>query len=320
LRAAARKTMKVVEHLRIKPHMTIKELTSEFAQVGVLGSRRFAHAASILSSMFTKKEFSNILSLAGPMVPGGLRLIIRDLIAEGFIHAIVSTGANVTHDLIEAFGFRHVIGKADMNDNTLKDENIGRIYDILVEGEAFVSLEKNIHNILEETKFSQEKRDNLSTMELLYEIGSKLEDNESILKICSERKIPIFCPAIYDSMLGMDLWTYAQLEGLRLNPFLDFTKLVDITFEATKVGLIILGGGLPKHYALIANILRGGTDLAVQITMDRPEPGGLSGAPLEESISWKKIGEDGEVATVIGDATILFPLLVATALPNDRKN
>ncbi len=311
--------MKLVENVRIRPLMTVKELISEFARVGVLGSGRFAKATSIISNMFSDEEFTNILAMAGPLVPGGSRKLIKDLVVEGFIHAIVSTGANVTHDLIEAFGFRHIVGKEDVDDNVLRKKNIGRIYDIFIEGKAFESLEKNIHTLLDELSLTSERRNNLATYELLHEIGFRLKDDGSITKACTEKKIPIFCPAIYDSMLGMNLWTYSQLRGLRLNPFLDFTKLVDMTFNAKRVGLIILGGGVPKHYALIANMLRGGVDLAVQITSDRSELGGLSGAPLEESVSWRKVSESGEVSTVIGDATVLFPILISAALPNVKN-
>lgn len=298
--------------------MSVRDLVSEFGGAGVLGVGRIAKAAEILSEMFSNEKFTNILALAGPLVPGGLRRVIRDLVAGGFIHAIVSTGANITHDLIEAFGFKHMIGRARVDDGRLMEENIGRIYDIFIEGRAFEVLERNLHILLDELELTSEKRGNLATYELLYELGTKLEDGESILKTSAEKGVPIFCPGIYDSMLGMNLWTYAQLKRLRLNPFLDFTKLVDLTYEAEKMGLIILGGGMPKHYALIANIMRGGVDLAVQITMDRPEPGGLSGAPLEESISWKKVNKRGKVASVIGDATILFPILVSAALPGSK--
>ena len=91
-------------------------------------------------------------------------------------------------------------------------------------------------------------------------------------------------------------------------------KLIDKVYEAKKAGIIILGGGLPKHFALFANSFREGVDCAIQITMDRPEPGGLSGATLEEAISWGKLKPEGKAVTVICDVTIAFPLIVASAL------
>jgi len=91
-------------------------------------------------------------------------------------------------------------------------------------------------------------------------------------------------------------------------------RLTEIMFSAKKLGAIILGGGVPKHHTLIASTLRGGFDAAIQITLDRPEGGGLSGAPLEEAISWKKIKSDKKIVTVIGDATMLFPLIILSSI------
>ena len=117
-----------------------------------------------------------------------------------------------------------------------------------------------------------------------------------------------------DSMLGLHIWTYNQIKKLPLNPILDLNRMADIVYRAKKVGAIILGGGVPKHHVLGVNILREGIYSAVQITFDRPESGSLSGAPLEEAISWKKAQVESKLATVIGDATIIFPLMVAATL------
>jgi deoxyhypusine synthase len=101
---------------------------------------------------------------------------------------------------------------------------------------------------------------------------------------------------------------------LHIDPLLDISAIMDKVFEAKKVGMIILGGGFPKHFALFANSFREGVDCAVQITMDRPEPGGLSGATLEEAVSWSKVKPEGKAVTVICDVTIAFPFIVAAAL------
>jgi deoxyhypusine synthase len=99
----------------------------------------------------------------------------------------------------------------------------------------------------------------------------------------------------------------------------DFSRLVDMTYERKRVGVIILGGGMPKHQVLIANTYRGGVDAAIQITLDRADGGGFSGAPLEEAISWGKVKSPKNLVTVVGDATVLFPLLTAAALESLRR-
>jgi len=150
--------------------------------------------------------------------------------------------------------------------------------------------------------------------ELLAEIGRRIEDSESILAIAARKNVPIICPAFVDSIAGFHLWVFGQDKRLVMDPLLDVSRLMDKVYEAKKVGVIILGGGSPKHFALFANTFREGVDSAIQITMDRPEPGGLSGASLEEAVSWGKIKPEGKSVTVIGDATIIFPIIVAAAI------
>jgi deoxyhypusine synthase len=90
------------------------------------------------------------------------------------------------------------------------------------------------------------------------------------------------------------------------------STLSNMVFDAKETGGIFLGGGLPKHYIMGANLLRGGLDMGVQITLDRPEAGALSGARLEEGVSWGKVKDNSKKATIIGDATMLFPLMIWT--------
>src|SRR5438094_426066 len=122
-----------------------------------------------------------------------------------------------------------------------------------------------------------------------------------------------------DSILGFSLWSFAQTEVLQLNPITDVTKIVEMAMTADKIGVVILGGGLPKHHTLLASVLREGVDRAVQITSDHAEPGGLSGAPLAESISWRKIRKGGKFVDVYGDATVCFPLIVGAVLDRVKK-
>lgn len=303
--------MPYVKQMKIRHQMRIADIAFEMRKTGVLGAGKFAQAVDITKNIFFKK-YTCFLSLAGPMVAGGLRQIIRDLVDDDYVNVIISTGANVTHDLIEALGYRHKIGTSKANDIKLKKSGIGRIYDINIGMEAFEGLEKWVYQIL--NGLNNETKKNLAGYELLWEFGRKLKDNNSILKTCYKKKVPIICPGIQDSMLGMNLWTYSTFNKLMINSLKDLSKLTEISLESKRIGAIIIGGGLPKHHLLMANTIRGGVDAAIQITMDRPEAGGLSGAPLEEAISWRKIRNERKVANLVGDATILFPLIVAAAL------
>jgi len=300
-----------VGQIKIRNSMMVRDIIREMGKVGVLGAGRLARAVEVAREIFNDEDYTSLLGLAGPMVPGGLRQVIRDLVDKNYLDAIVSTGANITHDIIEAIGYRHKTGRINADDYTLRRLGLGRIYDINIEMRAFEALEKRIYKIVED--IPEDLRRNISGYEILWEIGKRLRDEDSILKTAYRKNIPIICPALHDSMLGMNLWTYSTFKTLRINVFRDLSKLVEISTEAKRVGAIIIGGGLPKHHLLISNTLRGGLDAAIQITMDRPEAGGLSGAPLEEAITWRKIKGKSRIVNLIGDATILFPLIVAAA-------
>ena len=292
--------------------MSIVQLIDEMDECGVLGAGRLARATGLMTEMFGDEEYTNFLSLAGPMVPGGLRNIIGLLIDRKFVDAIVTSGANVVHDIIEALGYRGIVGYHGADDVVLRSQGLGRAGDIFFEQEGFEALEKKAYQVFE--GLPEEKKREIAFSELMAEIGKGLSDDESILKKAALHNVPIFSPGLMDSVLGMHIWTYSQLKPLRVNPVLDISKMADMVFEAKKIGCIILGGGLPKHHVLGASILREGVDAAVQITLDRPEGGSLSGAPLEESISWKKAQIESRLATVVGDATVVLPLMVAAVL------
>jgi deoxyhypusine synthase len=245
-------------------------------------------------------------------VPAGFRHIIHDLITDEYVNVLVTTGANMVHDIVEALGYRHIVGSFQAEDRQLRDENIGRIGDVFIEQKAFQALEKWLYQTI--GAIPEEKRRRISGAELFSEIGKRIKDKESILATAAEKNVPVICPAFIDSIAGFQMWMFGQDKTLRLDPFLDTKIIMDKVYDAKKVGIIILGGGVPKHFALFANTFREGVDAAVQITMDRPEPGGLSGASLEEAISWGKVKPKGKAVTVICDATIAFPLIVAAAV------
>jgi deoxyhypusine synthase len=306
------KQLKNVKQMRLKRGITVAQLIKEMDACGVLGAGKIGKATRLVKKMFKDPDYAVFLTLAGALVPGGLRNIIAQLIENGHVHVVVTTGANMVHDMLEALGYRHRVGTFRAEDEQLKKEDIGRIGDIYIEHKAFKDLEKWLYRILEE--IPEQKRERISPSDLLLEIGKRIDDENSILAAAARKNVPIICPGLPDSIAGFQLWIYGQDKKLILDPLGDVSKLVDKVYEAKKSGIIILGGGLPKHFALFANTFREGVDAAVQITMDRPEPGGLSGASLEEAISWSKVKSEENTVTVICDATIAFPLIVAAAL------
>jgi len=298
--------------MRLRRGISVSELVTEMRESGVLGAGKIGKAAELAAEMFGNPDYTVFLTMAGPLVPGGLRGIIRDLIDEGYVNVVVTTGANMVHDMVEALGYKHLVGTFLAEDEKLRARDIGRIGDIYIEQKAFRDLEKWMYKILE--NIPEEEREHISIARLLFEVGKQIQDPESILATAARKNIPIISPGFVDSIAGFHLWMFGQDKKMGIDPLLDVKKLMDKVYEAKKVGVIILGGGWPKHFALFANTFREGVDCAIQITMDRPEPGGLSGASLEEAISWGKIRPEGKAVTVICDVTIAFPLIVAAAL------
>ena len=302
-----------VKQMKITKGMTLSELIKQYQRAGVLGAGRVARATQIVRNIFKNPKYVVFLAMAGPMVPGGLRDIIAQLVKTNRIHAIVTSGANIVHDVLEAIGGHHVMGSLHADDRELAKQQLGRAGDVYVETDGFMKFEETIRSIL--TKIPEVQRaEGFSPSELINKIGEDVKDKKSIVHQAFLRKIPIFCPGILDSMLGLHIALFNQLHPLKLNGLKDMEVLYDQVHEAERVGAIILGGGLPKHFTLGANILRGGLDSAIQITMAREEDGSLSGAKLQEGISWGKVKAEARFETVIGDAIILFPLIIGAVL------
>jgi deoxyhypusine synthase len=258
------------------------------------------------------KECFKILSISGPMVPGGLRHIISHLVKIGYIDAIVTSGANIVHDLVEAYGGGHYRVPPEDTDFSLREAGMGRIADIVVPEKDFETFEKKTYDFLDSLTAEQRKR--LSPSEFLTTLGKTLEDEKSIVYQASLKGVPIFSPGLMDSMLGFHMFTYSTSKEFSLDFVKDLRILAGIINETKKTGAIILGGGLTKHFTMGSTILKGGLDMAIQITLDRPEGGSLGGAPLVEGVSWQKMQTEANFETVIGDATIIFPILILGVL------
>ncbi len=299
-----------VNPINVTNDMKIIDLINQFDSSGVLGAGRVSRACNILADMIQDRDMNVFMSLGGPLIPGGMRNIVTKMINEGHVDLIVSSGANITHDLVEAFGGSHYRHEG-RDDEDLNADGIGRIADINVGADDFTIFETEIIKIFE--KIASEKK-NISIQELLFEIGLLVDDENSFLAAAARNNVPIFAPGLIDSMMGLQLWIFNQDHDFVVDAVADMHYLSDIVFESEKVGAVLLGGGLTKHYTLASNVIKGGLDSAIQITMDRPEAGSLGGAPLEEAKSWAKAKCGSNLASVVGDVTVIFPLIYAGAL------
>jgi len=292
--------------LEIEPGMSVEALVEGMSHCG-FGARRLAGAVDIYEQMLAG-GYTKFFTLSGAMVPSGMRNIISLLIRSGHIDVLVTSGANLVHDIIESFG-AHCLGTPESDDAALRAEGLSRIYDLYLRDEDFIKFEELMQSIL------PDRAERISGAELMKIIGSQISDGRSILRSAYDRDIPVFCPALPDSMIGLQAWLHSQTKKLNVDAFADIKQIVDICYQAPRTGIVIVGGGVPKNFALQSMLVTPNSfQLAVQLTTDTPEAGGLSGATLSEAISWGKISADARSMTVYGDATITFPLMVAATL------
>ena len=304
--------MKEIKQIDLEDVKSISDLMKEYSKLGVFGAGRLGKAVDIFEHMIKDKNCFKILTLSGALIPGGLRKVLCQVIKDGFFDLIVSTGANVTHDIASCFGEKYFKVPEKFDDVELGKKEISRIYEVLTPDKGFIEFEKGIQEIL--SQIPEERRD-LGSFELMEEIGKRLKDENSFVRQAYLKKVKIFVPAIQDSILGLQLWLFSQNRKLNINPIKDLQEIHDITYDLKdknkKKGVFILGGGVPKNYALqTALIPEKPCDYAIQITMARVEDGGLSGATLSEAKSWGKIKPNAETVTIPAEVTMVFPIIV----------
>jgi deoxyhypusine synthase len=298
-----------VTQIHLTPKMTVGELVDAMGNAGAYNGGALYRAVRIYEAMLRDKKTTKFFGLAGAMVPAGMGGIVADLIMAGYIDILVSTGANLTHDIIEAIGCRHFHGTAFCDDIELRHDEINRIHDVYLPNEAFEHFEKFIQHVFS----TLEPESSISISGLLGHIGRHTK--KGILHNAAKNGIPVYCPAVQDSMIGLQYWLFSQKNHVTVDAFADMPALMDRCFTAEKAGALLIGGGVPKNFILQSMLMTpNGFDYAVQLTGDRPDLGGLSGATLDEARSWGKITEEAQAVTVYGDATITLPLLVAAVM------
>src|SRR3989344_7486996 len=302
--------LKNIKQVDVKKQMMVKDLLKEFSGSGVMGAGRLAKAVDIASEMKAEKKagLKVFFGLAGAMVPGGMKNIIIDMLDSGYIDVFVTTGANLTHDMAECLGFNHYQGDSDADDAKLLKQGYDRMFDAYMPNKVYGDMEDFFKKNFESLKEKETIKD------FLWELGRLLPSkNRSILKTCYEKKIPIFCPAISDSGIGLMIWgNLAQGKKISTNAFSDLKEMISLAWDAKKAGVFYVGGGVPKNFIQQAMQLSPkAAEFGIQITMDRPESGGSSGADHKEGISWGKMNPKAKLVKVICDTTIALPIVWA---------
>jgi len=307
-----------VKHIKINGKLSVDQLIQQFSNSGSFGAGRLSAACDIYERMLRDTECTVFLALAGAVVPAGMRSLIADLIRERLIDVVVSTGANMVHDAIEAVGGHHYKGHWQVDDFLLYKYHIYRIYDIFVPEEDFMKLDYNLVKIYDSIAAENEGK-SLSSKDFAWELGKRLNDPQSILRTAYEARTPIFLPAVRDSEFGYAYLLHASRRNVRnllkVDAFKDVLEITEICKRSPRLGMIVIGGGVPRNTVQSAALSsKKGMDYAVIITMDRAETGGLSGSTLAETVSWGKVKSRADKMMVIGDAMIIFPIIVASVI------
>jgi len=278
-------------------------------------ARKLSESVDILEEMIKNKNCVKFLGLSGALVPAGMRGCIVKMIKNKWVNVIVSTGANITHDIAMALGGEQYIqcNPEFIDDSKMHEKKISRIYDIISPDKSSIKFEEEVQMILKEIG-----EGSFATYELLEKIGKKIEDKNSIIKTAVDNDVKIIIPAFFDSILGFQVWMYSQDRKIIIDEKKDLDFLINLHYSLKKdkkdSGILILGGGVPKNYILQAVIIPDKPHkYVVQITTDVPYYGGLSGATLDEAKSWGKVGEKSKLCCVYCDATIALPI-IASAL------
>lgn len=299
-----------IRHVAPEKGMSVNALVAQMRNSGVMGGGRLGKAADIYEHMLKDKGCVKFFGLAGAMVPGGMKQILIDMVNDGWIDVLVTTGANLTHDLGEALGYRHYQSSRTAPDASLHTQRLDRIFDAYMPDTIYEGIEDFLVKTLPKIQL-----EGIGIREFLRQLGSHVPaKHPSILRACFEKNVPIYCPALADSGIGLQLWGLAHKHKVKVLAFEDLKEIIDTAWTAKRTGVLYVGGGTPKNYIQQALQVSKGAQYAVQMTMDRPEPGGSSGAEPAEGISWGKLNPKGEFINVICDTTIALPILRAAVM------
>jgi len=296
--------MDKINQIKISKGMKVNELVKGMKYTA-FNAGKLSIAVDILEEMIKDKDCRVFFGQAGALVPGGMQDVINEFLRNKWVDVFVCTGATLTHDLVEGLGFPHLKLEDGFDDNKLNEQGYDRVYNSLMQNKAYSALED----------FFNKNWDGLSKAgnirEFLTLLGG-ISPKGTILRTAYENKIPVFCPALADSGIGLMIWgRKAAGRKISIDAFDDMKEIIDIAWTAKKNGVFYVGGGVPKNFIQQAMQFGKPASYGVQVTTDNAEFGGSSGAPLQEGISWGKMQADARFVDVNCDATIAVPLILA---------
>jgi deoxyhypusine synthase len=326
---------KPIRYYRPKGSQELRHLVDEGFQA--FNAARLSEACAIFSEkMLAPEQDTTIgLTMAGALTPAGLGGCVIEMMERGLIDFIISTGANLYHDLHYALNFTLRRGSPFVDDVQLYEDGVIRIYDVLFPATVLLETDSYIRDFIVRSGLDEPT----TTSEFHYRLGLDLLERypgceeHSVVARAAKTGVPIYTSSPGDSSIGMNIAYHELMNGGRLmiDPNKDVNEICAIVLAGTRNGCVILGGGSPKNFYLQAQptlwevygIPKGGNEYFIQITTDSVVWGGLSGATPAEAVSWGKVNPGVLPDTVVAycDSTIAFPIFCEYAIgsPNGRR-
>ena len=292
-----------IKGLDFNNEITLKILLDSYRTTGHSASE-LIRAMDIIKEM-RREKCTIFLGYTSSMVSSGLRDIFRYLVQHKMVDVVVTTAGGVEEDIIKCIG-PFLLGDFKLSGKQLREKGINRIGNILVPNERYIKFEDFLLPILDKFK------EPVSPSEFVHRLGKEINNEESIYYWANKNKIPVFCPALTDGSIGDMIYAYLfKNPDFKIDIANDVKEINEIAMISKKTGVIILGSGVVKHHIVNANLMRGGTDYSVYINTAQEFDGSDAGALPDEAVSWGKIKSGAKSIKIFGDATILFPLIVA---------
>lgn len=287
-----------------------QKIIESYASTGFQATQ-LSKAIEIIKKMRREKAFI-YLGYTSNLVSSGLREMFCYLAKHKLIDLIVTTAGGVEEDIIKCLGdFK--IGGFEASGRDLREKGINRIGNIFVPNSRYCRFEEFILPLLEELASEQKKTGRIITpSQIIWKLGEKINNEESIYFWAWKNKIPVFCPAITDGSLGDMIYFFKfKHPEFKLDVSDDIVEMNNSSVGKKKTGVIILGSGIIKHHICNANMFRNGADYAVYINTEQEYNGSDSGARPDEAVSWGKLTSNCESVKVYADATLIFPIIMA---------
>ena len=261
------------------------------------------------------------LSYTSNMISSGCREYIKYLAKNKMIQAIVTTAGGIEEDFVKCLTTHH-LGSFSTPGVEMRAKGINRIGNMVVPNDNYCEFEDWLTPILD-AMYDEQMNDGIvwTPSKLINRLGKEINNEDSVYYWCWKNDIPVFCPALTDGSLGDMLYfhTYKR-DGFTIDIVRDIRAINDLAIKSRKSGAIIIGGSVPKHHTLNANLMRNGVDYAVYINTGQSFDASDSGASPDEAVSWGKIRLGANPVKVSTEATLAFPWMVAKCFAQREKD